>query len=82
MPVKIVYVTYPSGYKKVTSVDGFSIASDKHAYKCKRCGAIFQSKNIYTRGIFPTDDPRCKNCDDVRHDYLDLEKVCECDPIV
>ena len=74
--------------ERVKSVDGFHIMSDKHAYKCKICGAIWQSKNIYNRSLFRTDDPRCEECDDMggsgelTHPREELEQVCKCDPIV
>ena len=44
---------------QVYSVNGYRIASDKHAYECLECGAIYQSKGATCHTIFPTDDPLC-----------------------
>lgn len=68
-----------NGAKFVVSVDGFKIASDKCAYECKNCGAIFQSKNELYRSIFATNDPRCKTCKDGEN--IDLQRICECEPL-
>ncbi|HKG87287.1 MAG TPA: hypothetical protein VKA95_03085 [Nitrososphaeraceae archaeon] len=72
---------YDYGYKigdterKIYSVDGFRIASDKCAYVCQKCKAVYQSKTLFGRTMFHTKDPRCKTCD---HGFIDLKKVCEC----
>lgn len=78
----IEYETRPSGYEHIVKYEGFSIAGDKHAYKCKKCGAIFQSKSKDERSIWPTDDPRCGPCDDAKHTDDDIELVCRCKPLV
>lgn len=81
-PPKLEY--HELGYKigergRILSVDGFHIAGDKHAYVCRKCGAVFQSKNAKVRSVFKTDDPRCQSCE---HGDGDLEIVCECKPSV
>lgn len=43
----------------VHTVDGFHISSDKCAYECDKCGAIYQSKGEFGHTIFQTSDPRC-----------------------
>ena len=75
----IEYNIRSNGEKEIVSVDGFKIAGDKCAYACKKCGAIFQSKNELYRSIFRTDDPRCSTCEDGAN--LDLERICECEPL-
>jgi DNA replicative helicase MCM subunit Mcm2 (Cdc46/Mcm family) len=70
----------PKDRKWVTRVDGFKISSDKHAYVCETCGAVFQSKNIHRRSLFRTDDPRCIECE--KNCRGALKRVCECPPIV
>jgi hypothetical protein len=42
----------------VHTVDGFHISSDKCAYECNKCGAIYQSKGE-GHTMFRTSDPRC-----------------------
>jgi hypothetical protein len=39
----------------VYSVNGYHIASDKCAYGCKTCGAIFQSKGAFNHRMFPVE---------------------------
>ena len=89
MEHKIEYGT--EGYLKdwVISCDGFSIAGDKHAYVCQKCGAVFQSKNISSRTLFETEDPRCRTCANTcgtAYTQMELEemlkRVCKCKPIV
>lgn len=62
---------------RVYSVDGFKIASDKCAYACKQCGAIWESKGL-GHSLFTTDDPRCT---DETHTISDLVKLCICEDI-
>jgi hypothetical protein len=74
--------TIVSGRRHVESVNGFNISPDKHAYRCKICSAIFESKNITCRSIFPTNDPKCIECNKMEHYAEDLERVCECEPVI
>lgn len=78
---KFEYVVYPNGYERINKVDKISIAGDKHAYECKFCGAIYQSKNIDCRSIFKTDDVRselqCHN-----KEGHDLVRICKCEPVI
>jgi len=53
---------YSDDYLEMYSIDGYRIASDKHAYECLICGAIFESKGADCHTVFDTDDPRCKEC--------------------
>ena len=81
-PPKVKY--HELGYKIgqrgcILSVDGFTISANKHAYVCRKCGAVFQSKNVEVRSIFRTNDMRCGSC---VHGVEDLERVCDCDPSV
>jgi hypothetical protein len=64
---------------RVKSANGFLIAGDKHAYRCKECGAIFQSKNINCRSLFATSDPKCDKC---FHPMESISLVCDCKPII
>lgn len=80
--MKIEYRTYTNGYKHVTKVNGFFIAGDKCAYMCTKCGAIFQSKNMWCRSIFPTKDPKCRTCDENHHEFKNLKRICECEEII
>jgi len=77
MKLNIKYGDTPYG-QKILYVEGLRIAWDKHAYECQTCGAIWQSKNIRSRNIFPTDDERCNTCDHLNC----LKQICRCDPIV
>jgi hypothetical protein len=66
-------------HSHVYSVDGFKIASDKHAYECMECGAIYQSKDARDRTVFPTDDPRCSR---ETHKMKSLSnRICQCPTI-
>ena len=65
--------------ERIYKAGGFLISSDKHAYQCQECGAIFQSKNKDYRSIFATDDRRCDKCN---HSSDALKRVCDCKPIV
>lgn len=56
------------------------IQPDKHAYACITCGCIYQSKNIETRNLFDTNDPKTKACNEKCS--CKLVQICECDPIV
>ena len=38
---------------KIHSVNGFHITSDKCAFACKKCGAIYTSKGLYRSELFP-----------------------------
>jgi hypothetical protein len=81
-------IVYDVDSLRVEEVDGFEIQSDKCAYICRECGAIFNSKNIYCRSLFHTNDPQCKECihiyrrnKDERMDVniRNLDKICECE---
>jgi hypothetical protein len=45
---------------RIHSINGHTIASDKCAYICQLCGAIYQSKDYYGYTLFDTNDPRCQ----------------------
>ena len=76
-----VYERYPSGFESVIEVDGFHISSDKCAYECIYCKAIYMSKNISIRSIFATDDPRSgKIC--TNKEGHDLKRICKCEEII
>lgn len=78
---KFEYEVYPNGYERINKVDNLHIAGDKHPYECKFCGAIYQSKNIDCRNIFPTDDPRClSECHN--KEGHDLTRICKCEPVI
>lgn len=70
---------------KIHSVNGFRIPSDKCAFACKKCGAIYTSRALYDRSFFPTSDPKCKvevhhfyeEKDVLRKEY-NIEKICIC----
>ena len=49
-----------NGYVHVHSVNGFFIPSDKCAFACRRCDAIYKSKSLYGHSFFPTFNPKCK----------------------
>ena len=81
-PPKIEYQTL--GYRlrehgRIISVDGIPITYDpiKHVYVCRKCGAIYTSKNPKIRNTWPTDDPRCNTCME-----SGLERICECKPTI
>lgn len=72
-------------YVHIHSVNGFQISSDKCAFACKKCGAIYSSKGLYGRSFFPTSDPKCKA--EIHHLYeqkdvltreYNIEKICIC----
>lgn len=73
-----VKIKYDVDTRHVKYVNDFYIGSDKHAYQCQKCGAIFQSKSIDERTIFKTDDPKCISCDENRHSIDDLKRICAC----
>jgi hypothetical protein len=78
---KFEYEVFPNGFESVIKVDDFDISGDKCAYECKHCGAIYQSKNINVRSIFPTHDPRSGNqCSN--QEGHDLIRICKCEPII
>jgi hypothetical protein len=89
------YLTHSSKYMKryrmvndivhVYYVNGFRISSDKCAFACKKCGAIYKSKALYGHSFFPTSDLKCKaevhSRFEKRQDQIveyNLEKICIC----
>jgi hypothetical protein len=68
----------------VYSVNGYHIASDKCAYECKLCNAIYESKEDGYSRAFRTGDPRCNNethYDNSRTGLRSLQKICVCPTI-
>ena len=65
----------------VYSVNGFLISSDKCSFACKTCGAIYESKALNGRSLFPVSGPRCNLCFEKEEKQIveyNLEKICIC----
>ncbi len=70
---------------RIHSVNGHTIASDKCAYICQLCGAIYQSKEYPNHSFFPTTDPNCLLETHQNYDMIcglqNVEKICLCPTI-
>ena len=65
----------------VYSVNGCRICHDKCAFSCKTCGAIYESKALNGRSVFPIGGPRCNLCFRRGENRIvedNLEKICIC----
>jgi biotin synthase-related radical SAM superfamily protein len=70
---------------RIHSVNGHAISSDKCAYECQLCGAIYESKEYPNHSFFRTSDPRCAT--ETHYDsnticgLQEVEKICLCPSI-
>ena len=83
---KVIY-TKPysdTGYYWIESVNGLTVASDKHLYVCQVCGYMLQSKNIDCGNAFEVSNKGCITEKQRNHKCLatDYIRVCDCEEII